>query len=79
MANTEEPTVYVTPVLPLYYIVRIGDEYWLVPALENGWRQRRPYLGGNYALRPVFNRSDTGRHAEETLLSALGVDESKEK
>ena len=39
--------IYNTTRLPRHWIVEdeAGDK-WIVPAIENGWQQKRPYKGG---------------------------------
>ncbi len=38
---------------PRYWIVRDDQGYWLVPARNNGWNDRAPFVGHVSALREV--------------------------
>lgn len=38
---------------PRYWIVHDEQGYWLVPARQNGWNEREPFVGHVIALREV--------------------------
>ena len=38
---------------PRYWIVRDEQGYWLVPARDNGWQERSPFVGHTTSLREV--------------------------
>lgn len=42
---------------PRYWIAHDTDGYWLVPARDNGWHERTPFVGHVVNLRPL---SDPG-------------------
>lgn len=47
---------------PRYWIVHDEDGYWLVPARNEGWSERTPFIGRVTSLRPVteFDGIDLG-------------------
>jgi glucose-6-phosphate 1-epimerase len=38
---------------PRYWIVRDNDGYWLVPARDNGWSEKSPFVGHVIGLRQI--------------------------
>ncbi len=50
-------TVYEYTNTPRYWIVHDDQGYWLVPARDDGWSERSPFVGHVMALREV---SDLG-------------------
>jgi alpha-tubulin suppressor-like RCC1 family protein len=45
--------IYATTAMPVHWIVCDAEgKLWIVPAILNGWKQRRPYRG-NYTLEKV--------------------------
>lgn len=38
---------------PRYWIARDEDGYWLVPARDDGWQERTPFIGHAVNLRPL--------------------------
>lgn len=58
--------LYTTPTLPLHFVARTTKDTWvLVPDIENGWNQRRAYMGHQNGLRLVA--PEQGRLAVERL------------
>jgi hypothetical protein len=45
------PEIYAYTSQPRYWVVRDEDGYWLVPARNNGWNERSPFVGHVVALR----------------------------
>lgn len=46
-------TIYEFTRQPRYWIIHDEDGYWLVPARDNGWAEREPFVGHAAALRVV--------------------------
>jgi hypothetical protein len=46
-------TLYEYTSQPRYWIVHDDQGYWLVPARNNGWSERSPFIGHVIALRRV--------------------------
>ncbi len=44
-------TLYEYTTQPHYWIVHDDDGYWLVPARNNGWSERSPFVGHVMSLR----------------------------
>ena len=51
---TQQAELFASPSIPNHWIAYASDETWyLFPAINNGWAQRRPYLGHHVGLTPV--------------------------
>ncbi|WP_136414862.1 MULTISPECIES: hypothetical protein [Oxalobacteraceae] len=46
-------TLYEYTSHPRYWVVHDEEGYWLVPARDNGWQDREPFVGHVIALRRV--------------------------
>lgn len=46
-------TLYEYTRQPHYWIAHDEDGYWLVPARDNGWHERTPFVGRVGTLREV--------------------------
>ena len=62
-ASKKPNTLFDIPSLPLDWLVRLDGCYWLVPAVAQGWKLRRPYRG----LDP-----DKAMYKEVSLKYAMG-------
>ncbi len=40
---------------PPYWIAHDEDGYWLVPARDQGWAEREPFVGRVTGLKPILD------------------------
>lgn len=48
-------TLYEYTTQPRYWVAHDEDGYWLVPARDNGWAERAPFVGHVIALRRLVD------------------------
>jgi glucose-6-phosphate 1-epimerase len=48
-------TLYEYMSRPRYWVAHDEQGYWLVPARDNGWQERTPFVGHAVNLRPLLN------------------------
>lgn len=63
--------LYWQPALPQHVVVSHDDEWYLVPLIPGGWRQRSPYRGHLTALQPMEPRASW-----PVLTATLGMADS---
>jgi hypothetical protein len=64
-------TFYAYSQQPPYWVVCDDDGYWLVPARQNGWHERSPFIGRVNHLRKItdLGEVDLGMFANFVALN----------
>jgi hypothetical protein len=61
--------IYAIQTLPLHWIVKHNNKFWIVPAINNGWSKKAPYKGH------TLKQSD---ECGDYLAIGLGIPEESE-